>query len=494
MSFVKRTNLPAVTSVAVLLGNIATPATAQTNAELMEMVRALTARVEDLEAQLAKGSQDSVTSAEAVSSKAQVSVRQSVATTEQASAAVSVAAAGQQDTGLEMTWGPSPTFKSEDGRFEMHVRGRLQADFGRVSDNIEAQDRFATEFRRARLGVEGVAWKDFKYKFEIEFADDENASIRSAIVQYMGAKPWTFTVGQFKERVSLDENTSGLHIAVMERAGFTDAFSFRNRLGLGIDFSEGDFFLQSGIYGGSDNSANEDSEGFATTARMFWEPELGNGGRGHIGGSVRYRDLGNGIDDTVVRYLQRPFAGVSSTRYVSTGTLPEIKSDLWYGFEAAGVFGPLWASAEYGMIEADVVSGMEGLYNGESSVSFDGGYVDIGWFLTGESRPLERGGWQRPKVSNPVFEGGWGAVALVGRVDYLNLNDSSALVYGGKQYSVIAGLSWHLNRHTRIMFNYARTEVSKGLSAVALHGDAVVDTVTGKASIDAVTGRFQVDW
>lgn len=496
----KRTKILAVASVMALSGGVAGSASAQSNAELIEIVRELAARVERLEAQLASETKDRVAAAEVAAEQAQVAAEQAAQAAkaaqvaEQASTAVAAGVqAEKKDDGIKMKWGPSPTIKSEDGRFEMHVRGRVQADFGNISDNIGDQDRFATEFRRARLGVEGIAWKDVKYKFEIDFADNE-VDITDAYMQFKGAKPWAFTFGQFKEQVSLDEKTSSLQIAVMERAAFTDAFGFQRRLGIGVDFNQGDFFVNSAIYGGSDISENEDSEGFVFAVRTFWEPEIGNGGRVHVGGSIRHRDLKNDIDGTDIRYRQRPFAHTSGTRYVSTGTLPEIKSDLWYGFEAAGVFGPFWASAEYGMNKAEIVSGMETLYNGESSVSFDGGYFDIGWFLTGESRPLKKGEWSRPKVNNPVFEGGWGAVALVGRVDYLNLNDSSALVYGGRQVSYIFGLSWYLNRHTRIMLNYARTEVSKGFDPMMLHGNAVVDPLTGKNGIDAVTGRFQVDW
>lgn len=492
----KRTKILAAASIVALAGSFAVPASAQSNAELMNLVRELTARVEQLEARLGEGTQENVTAAAVAAEQAQAAAQQATQAAqvaEQASTAVAAGAQADKGDGIKMKWGPSPTIKSEDGRFEMRVRGRLQADFGSINDNIGDQDRFATEFRRARLGVQGVAWNDIKYKFEIDFADND-VDITDAYLQYKGLKGWKFTVGQFKERVSMEEETSSLQIALMERAAFTDAFGFQRRLGVGVDFNHGDFFIMSALQGGSDLSENEDNEGFVVSVRTFWSPEIGNGGRVLIGGSIRHRDLDNDIDGTDIRYRQRPFAHTSGTRYVSTGTLPEIKSDLWYGFEVAGSFGPFWAAAEYGMAKAEIVSGMEALYNGESSVSFDGGFFDVGWFLTGETRPLKHGKWNRPEVNNPVFEGGWGALALVGRVDYLNLNDSSALVYGGRQVSYIFGVTWLLNRHARIMLNYARTQVSKGSSNMALHGDAVVDPLTGKAGIDAVTGRFQIDW
>ena len=44
-------------------------------------------------------------------------------------------------------------------------------------------DISAVELRRARLGVEGVVYYDWKYKFEIEFAGDE-VEIKDAYLAY----------------------------------------------------------------------------------------------------------------------------------------------------------------------------------------------------------------------------------------------------------------------------------------------------------------------
>ena len=451
-------------------------AQAQSNAEMMRIIQQLQQKVEQLEGAVQNNSIDAK------------------AAKDQAKAAHEAASASDGG-GMKYKWGPSMTFKSTDGKFEMHVRGRIMVDFGHVSDNLNSQDRFATEFRRVRLGIEGKAWKDIKYKFEIDFADNE-VSITDAYIQFKGWKGVKVTVGQFKETVSLDEQTSSRQITVIERAGFTDAFGFQRRIGLGLSFGFGDVGIDLGLYGGSDLSANEDTEGYAFTGRVYYTGEIGNGGAVHVGGSFRYRDLGNDIDGNEFRYRQRPVSHVSGERYISTDTLPYLKSDMFYGAEVAASFGSFFAAGEFGFLDADVESGMEGYYNGESSIGLMGAYGEVGWFITGETRPLEDGDWGRPKVKNPVFEGGWGAWAIAFRLDYLDLNDFSAGVNGGEQTSYIFNISWYLNRHTRFIFAYAHTDVSKGVCAagfVCVEGDALVD-VDGKASIDAVMGRFQVDW
>ena len=58
----------------------------------------------------------------------------------------------------------------------------------------------------------------------------------------------------------------------------------------------------------------------------------------------------------------------------------------------------------------------------DGNPSFWGGYVEAGYFLTGETRGYKGGPWDRTKVLKPFSKGGWGAFQLNGRVDYLDLD------------------------------------------------------------------------
>ena len=85
----------------------------------------------------------------------------------------------------------------------------------------------AVELRRARLGVEGVVFYDWKYKFEIDFAGDEVA-IKDAYVAYAN---WIDSIELSEIRAgnqyvytSLEQITSSRFITFMERAAFQEAF------------------------------------------------------------------------------------------------------------------------------------------------------------------------------------------------------------------------------------------------------------------------------
>jgi phosphate-selective porin OprO/OprP len=113
------------------------------------------------------------------------------AKSEAAAATAAAASAGVSDLDLKVKWKGAPELSSSDGKFKFKVRGRLMADYNNIDQDYKVTGRpdvSAVELRRARLGVEGVVWYDVKYKFEVDFADNEVA-IKDAYVAYAGLKP-----------------------------------------------------------------------------------------------------------------------------------------------------------------------------------------------------------------------------------------------------------------------------------------------------------------
>lgn len=393
------------------------------------------------------------------------------------------------DWGGEWEWAPGPTYKSEDGKFEIGLHGRLYGDFGDIEDDLGAQDRSATEIRAARIGLSGKAWGDFKYKVEVDFSGSE-VTLTDALVEYTGWKPLSIIVGHMKEVVSLEESTSSRFTALMERGSFTDAFAIQRRFGVKLSSVHANWRVDVGAYVGSISTGKE-GEGHAIAARAAWYPKTGNGGQLHFGTSLRYRDFEDGFNSPLARYRQRPHTHISDERYVDTAGLSDVKSDIFYGLELAAIFGRFWGEAEWAWTTADVTDGMEAQYGGKSSLNFGGGYVGLGWYLTGESRTYKKGRFDRPQVNAPVFEGGWGAWAVVARIDYIDLNDRGAAVFGGEQTTYIIGINWHLNRRVAIKLNYAHSDIDDAFGAPFASG--LVD-MSGANSVDAITGRLQVDW
>lgn len=370
-----------------------------------------------------------------------------------------------QEQDLNVTWKGAPEFSSADGNYKMKIIGRIYTDWATSSDsNGKVVD--ATEFRAARLGVEGVVMKDIKYKLELNFSGNK-ASMTDATVEW-ALKPVSIIAGQFKTPTSLEEQTSSRYTTFLERSSFTDAFSFSRQIGIAANYSQNDITFKAGIFQGNANGGAGTVEGRTFAARATFAPKTKNG-LIHIGASAFHRENDQG--DVTNRYRQRAHSHLAN-RYVDTSSF-NAQSDTFYGAELAGVMGPLSAQAEWGWMKSKAPT--DGV-----DAKFSGGYVDVSYFLTGESRPYKGGAFSRINVSNPVFSGGSGAWQIAARYDVIDLTDTAANVIGGKQTSYIAGVNWHLNNYSRVMANYSKSEIVGG--------------AFDNESIDTFGVRLQVDW
>lgn len=368
---------------------------------------------------------------------------------------------------------PAPEMRTRDKMFEWNLRGRIFADKAWINDSDDSANIDASEFRTARLGIEGKAWKSVKYKMEADFADNE-VDVKDAYLEWGG--PVSITMGQFKTPNSMDEQTSSRHITFMERATFTDAFDFARELGVAIGAGTDTASFTAGVFQGGNGAGNED-EGYVIAARGHYAFELENGWA-HVSASFRHRDIGD--DQSDLRYRVRPPAHLSD-RFINTGRIAD--SDTFYGIEGAVIYGPFHAAAEYGIQEANLSAPAAG----QSDPTFEGYYIEAGWFVTGEQKGYKgsSGTMDRPKVDAPVHEGGLGAWQIAARYDVTDLSDEG--IFGGEQENITFGVNWYLNRHTRIMANYTTSDVKDAFLVAANGADGAND-------IDSFGLRFQVDW
>ena len=365
--------------------------------------------------------------------------------------------------------------------------GRLQYDFGHVESPDGVDDRglgFGNEIRRARLGVEGSVPGGFGYKLELDFADNE-VEITDAFLSYKASKTLGLTLGQHNNFQSLEELTSSRFLSFMERAAFTDAFGFERRVGLSATWTGGDLIAQAGVFTDNieDLSNAQDAAGLgdendarSVDGRLVYAPKSGKT-QLHFGGSIHLRDNGDAAaTGPATRYRQRPFVHTSNTRFLATPGL-RVEDETNYGLEAAFLSGPLHAAAEAHWLRADTLT--PGL-----SPTFFGGYAEVGYFLTGETRGYKGGRWDRTKVLKPVGGGGLGAFQINLRYDHLDLNDGG--ITGGRQQAYGASLIWIPQDHVRFLLNYGHLR----------YRDAAVPAAGGDRSygIDVFGARAQVDF
>jgi len=460
--------LLAGTSAAVILASGATAATAADVDQLEAAMKAMQAQMKELQRQV-------------IEAKAQAAAAQSAAAS---------GGGGGEPLDLKVKWKGAPELSSGDGKFKMKVRGRLETDVEHVDQDKKitgVDDINAAELRRARLGVEGVVFYDWKYKFEIDFANDE-AAVKDAYLQY-AALPFdsSITFGHFKTYNSIEELTSDRFILFMERAAFTEAFTVDRQLGTGLQIKKEHWTASAGVFATAPEAFQADFRESGTTfaSRLTLAPINNEKTTLHLGASVRHRDdAGNprgdlGVGDELFRYRARGADFHLADRFIATPFIGE--SDTFLGAEAAFIWGPVSFTGEYTQNEVDIAPAISSV-----SPTYTGWYVDAAWYLTGERRTYEEGEFGRPKVKNPVYGGshGWGAWQIAGRYDVLDLSDKAAAIPGctacGEQKTWLLGINWWATDYVRFALNVTQSDIEGG--------------VNDGAEIKGVGARAQIDW
>ncbi len=388
-----------------------------------------------------------------------------------------VPAAPAADPAPQVRFSGAPKITAPGG-WSFKPRGRLQYDAAWVESPDGIMDRglgFSNEVRRARLGVEGTVPGGFGYKFEVDVAGGD-VEIADALISYDASDSVGLVVGQHNNFQSLEELTSSRFTSFVERAAFTDAFNFERRVGVSAGFQQGPFIASAGVFTDSiSDLGNDENDSIGVDGRAVYAPKLGDA-QLHFGGSAHFRDNGDlAATGTTTRYRQRPLAHSTDTRFIATPALP-VEKETSYGLEAAVIKGPFHAAGEVHWLEADTL-------DPAVSPTFFGGYAEVGYFLTGESRGYKNGTFDRTKVRNSVEEGGFGALQLNLRYDHLDLTGGG--IVGGSQDGIMASLIWIPTDYVRFLLNYAHLAYDNAaVPAAGGERDYSVDVIGARAQID----------
>src|SRR5687767_3251911 len=447
-----------------------------------------------------------------------------------------------QMTAVTPSWKGAPLYEDKEAGWSFKPRGRIQWDAGYVSnpdDNILTRNLgFNTRARRIRLGAEGTIPGGFGYKFEMDFAN-ATTGFGDVILTYAPKnKPYNFIVGNHETWNGLEQISSSRFISFLERAAFNDAFINTRRIGLsaGLVNKAGDMRLNAGLFTAHSIDAGFDNDGWIAAARGVYSPLMGSN-QLHFGANLQHRHFQTNAGSTVsnsvgapstnqlARYRARPFSQTTDVRFVDTGNFAA-KSDNIFGLEAAGIFKSLHVVAEGQYLKSNAY-GPGDTFDGDDALdffptatvlvpdgnpSFWGGYLEAGYFLTGETRGYKNGTWDRTKVLKPFSKDGWGALQLNARLDYLDLASgklrngfnnnfatgvstaSVGLGRGGTQLGFLAGLIWIPEDYFRVLLNYAHAEIEGGPQAAVAEPDSSKPINKRKYGVDTILTRVQVDF
>jgi phosphate-selective porin OprO/OprP len=446
-----------------------------------------------------------------------------------------------QVTKVTPSWKGGPQLEDKDAGWSFKPKGLLQYDAGYVgfpngherrgtilgitqsgSQNVSAGLNYNnlgwnTRPRRLTIGADGTLPGGFRYSAEFNFAQSQ-VDFEDVLLAYDFKKaPITAQAGYFYPFSSLETMTSSKYTSFVERAGITDAFSHNRRLGAALtatDKAADKWTVQGGLFSEEMNANDFNRTGWLLAARGVFSPTLGSA-RLHLGANFQHRV--NRKEAQSRNYQARPMSQLTDQRFISTGNL-SAKGDDIAGLELAAIFKNFhvaaeaqkaWVRGTYTAAEqaarlADL--GTNTTPNGAAlngDPSFWGGYAEVGYYLTGETRAYKGGGFGRVKVLHPFNDGGWGALQINGRVDYLNLSDrvdgsstsfgAPFYVNGGKQVAYQASVIWNPMDYVRFMAQYSRVNVTGGprpsISLAATPTATLLGMFTFDPTPDPITDR-----
>jgi len=387
---------------------------------------------------------------------------------------------------------------SADGAFSIAVHGIFQLDAATydqsktLSGAVTAPDlNSGTNFRRARIGLDGKLFSDFDYRILLDFGGagaEDVGRFHEAWIQYNGFAPAQIRIGEFAPNVGLEDAGSANGSPFLERSSAAEiARNFGGgdtRIGVSAGKSHNRWLWALALTGNTVSTLNTQATGFTAashdeqlgmTARIAGTPLMGKTWLIHTGlnysAIINPADSGAGASPRYpVQLRDRPELRVDGTRLIDTGAI-NAQSAAATGVELAAQLGPVFAQSEafhYTITRLNPAAGV-------TDPDFDGWYLEGGWSLTGERRKYNTSTAAFDGVT-PAFNfdpksGHWGAFEVVARYSTIDLDYhgnavlAADRVRGGQQDVTTLGLDWQLNPAIRFVFEGQSVKVDRLNSA-----------------------------
>ena len=415
--------------------------------------------------------------------------------------------------------GGRPTISTSDGRMSFAIGTQVQWDVGTYLQNPLATTQFpqlnsGENLRRGRIFFVGQ-YDDFTLNVTPDFggSPDGSPTLYEANLNFTGFKPVTATIGYFKPWFSLYDSQSSNDFLLMERPSIIEIS--RNvaagdaRASVGAKASTDQYFASwymTGATYGAQSSSLLNGEQVSTVGRLAGRPYYDDDWNLHLDFSGEYVFHPNinangtpGVSRTTFNLQDRPEdRAADQNRLISTGNL-SISNVGVYGGEVGINWRNFLVQGGYYHI-GETQSKLQG--QPAPGLSFNGGYVEAGWVMTGEPIRYSTGSaaFARPKVADPFIIGengletGIGAWEIAARWSVMNLNSNvtpgsgvsqtvTGGVYGGLQQIFGAALSWYPNDWVRFYLQFQYTQIDKLNPAGTAQIGQKFETLAGRVQV-----------
>ncbi len=332
------------------------------------------------------------------------------------------------------------------------VGGRLHLDGGFADADRTSVTSPDGEIRRGRIYFRGRLGPAFRFMIDRELAPNRRGW-RNLWGEVRPLPRLRLRAGNFVAPFGLEDIAASNHSTFAERAvsasiapTFQSGLLVRTHGRLGSRKTRNRWTLNLAATTSPLGEASDDrhrTDHFSLVSRLSFAPIAKRERVVHFGAAVEHRWVEG---DSRYRISSRNESVLLPT-LLNTSRLRDVDTVTSVGLESIVVLGAFSFQAEYMQAFLERSSG-------RGNPSFPGGYAQVAWVVTGESRRYSRSSGLllglKPRSR-------WGALELGMRVSGINLNDET--VRGGEAVDLTLGANWYLRRNVRLMFNYVYADV-----------------------------------
>ena len=393
-------------------------------------------------------------------------------------------------------------FKSTKSDYKLWLDTRVNIDgatFFGPGEDLEPIGN-GVSIRRARFAVKAQVFKNWYGEVDMDMADGA-FELKDAIIRYDGIPNLQIQMGNFKEFILTQRNTSSRNLTLIERPFIASALTPSRSIGINFKYSvpfvwasAGYFFqeVKSSEELGLVQDNNKDmgiNPGSSINAKLALRPITKLHSGLIFSGAYSYRtpksssslyDYEEEEYEYGVRYSSRATTSINRKKYLDTNGIPAENEQIYNGEILAYHNGFRFEAAYQGTTvkvdgarkdeinefitdeanDGDADEAFEDkdfLAFDNSNKNFYGYYVQASYLLFGGKNRYDAGG---NKMTRPTRGQDWGDIEVVGRFDHLNLNTGTTTndIMGGSAYAYTLGLNYYINRQVKFMLNYQYTD------------------------------------
>jgi phosphate-selective porin OprO/OprP len=370
------------------------------------------------------------------------------------------------------------SLRSPDSAFQFKIGGYFQAD-GRFFAGPRQVESSTFILRRIRPVLTGTFYKGIEFRLMPDWGQGTTV-LQDLHLDFRFFPKVSVRFGKFKSPFSLERLQSATDLTFVERAFPTNLAPNRDT-GVQVygDFGSGTFSYAVAATNGVPDGGSTDldsNDGKDFIGRVFFQPFMRRGAD-HKGSGLGFglaASHGRQSGTNLPTYRTTPQSAFFSfaNGVTADGDRKRLGPQGHYYVGSFGLF------AEYTVTAQDVRQ-----RNTAITVRADGWQVAASYFLTGE-----RKGYRNPGPTRAFDRaGGRGALEVAAR--YTELSIGRNVFQAGladstrsarKEQEWTAGITWHVTRGNKFVFNYSQTHFTEG------------SNTGNRSSEEALLSRFQV--